>query len=508
MSLQNKVQMYQNIKIMKPNIQRIIFGSSLLFTFLITFPLFQSCNDDEAEKWVDLRYKVEDSYLVEAKNPEPFSFQVKSTAPWEVFGKYDWYTVSPASGEAGKIYNVTISCKENTELDDRIDTINIKSDYWTGKRFVLTQKGTAYLNVEGVDMIDQEGHSETFSVLSNQKWTAKVTDGNVWLSIQSGTSGEMNGEITVTASPNTGEQRTGIVTIYDRHGEIVREVQCTQDGVLLTPDTPENGKWFAMYEQAQQLTIHIESNAEWEVSKENEADDTWYHFEETSFTGSADLVINVDEHEGSSVRTGIIVLSTKANEGATPLVKTVKIKQANPQRAEVHDMNQVLTGAYYGPGDLSVGHYNFYFEPFGNANLSLFIMWKGQADDGGNAELRFHIHNQKTVLSTRPWNGDVYTENSGHAVDTSKPNVLSFEIREAVDATDPTKSWIYSEWILNDVIIAKATSDGVIDHNGTSDTYKVPFERTKAGTSFEMSASGGSITFTKWEYIAPIVWGD
>ncbi len=52
--------------------------------------------------------------------------------------------------------------------------------------------------------------------------------------------------------------------------------------------------------------------------KKNEADDTWYHFEKTSFDGSADVVINVDAHEGSSVRTGIIVLSTKAAEGATP----------------------------------------------------------------------------------------------------------------------------------------------------------------------------------------------
>ena len=86
-----------------------------------------------------------------------------------------------------------------------------------------------------------------------------------------------------------------------------------------------------MYAQAQQLTIPVESKAEWEVSKENEADDTWYHFEKTSFDSSADIVINVDAHEGSSVRTGIIVLSTKAAEGATPLMKTIKIKQANPQ---------------------------------------------------------------------------------------------------------------------------------------------------------------------------------
>ena len=161
---------------MRLNIRKSIITGISLATLLPAFSLLQGCDDSEAEKWVDLRYRVEDSYLVEAKNPEPVSFQVKSTDPWEVFGKYDWYTISPSTGEAGETYTVTVTCKENTELDDRIDTLNIKSDYWTGKRFVLTQKGTAYLNVEGVDMIDQEGNSETFSVLSNQKWTAKVTE--------------------------------------------------------------------------------------------------------------------------------------------------------------------------------------------------------------------------------------------------------------------------------------------------------------------------------------------
>ena len=77
-----------------------------------------------------------------------------------------------------KTYDVTIKCEENTSLDDRTEVINIKSDYWTGKKFTLTQKGTAYLEYEGVDMIEKNGNvPEVFSVLSNQKWTAKVTDG-------------------------------------------------------------------------------------------------------------------------------------------------------------------------------------------------------------------------------------------------------------------------------------------------------------------------------------------
>lgn len=470
--------------------------------------LLQSCNNTEAEKWVDLRYRVEGAYLVEAENPEPVSFQVKSTEPWEVYGKYDWYTISPNTGEAGEVYTVTVTCKKNTELDDRVDTLNIKSDYWIGKQVVLTQKGTAYLDVEGIDMINQAGESKTFSVLSNQKWTAKVTDGDVWLFIQSGASGKRNGEITVTASPNTGEQRIGIVTIYDRHGKIAQKVQCTQAGVLLAPDTPENGKWLAIYEQAQQLTIHVESNAEWEVYKENEADDTWYHFEKTSFDGSADIVINVDSHEGSAVRTGIIVLSTQTAEGVTPVLKTIKIKQANPQRPVVTEVNKSISGAYYGPGGLMPGHYSFYWEPLGKANLTTFFSWSGKAPDGGDVELRFHILSKQTQLSTRPWNGDVYNENSSRDVDTGKPSVLSFEIREAVDAEDPAQSWIYSEWILNDKVIGKATSDGIIDTNGTSDTYKVPFSVTQEGGNFSMKISDGSVTLTKWEYIAPLVWGD
>ena len=98
-------------------------------------------------------------------------------------------------------------------------------------------------------MINQEGDAMTFNVLSNQKWSAKVTEGDIWLSIRGNDGkieGEQNGQITVEATPNTGEMRTGVVTIYDRHGKVAMEVKCTQDGVLLTPETPVNGKWFTI----------------------------------------------------------------------------------------------------------------------------------------------------------------------------------------------------------------------------------------------------------------------
>lgn len=493
---------------MRFNIKTYIWVSISFITLLTITSLLQSCTkENETVKSVDLRYRVEDVYLLEAKNPSTVSFLVKSTDNWEVFGQHNWYTISPDKGGAGETYTVTITCKENTDLDDRSDTLHIKSDYWTGKKFTLIQKGIAYLDVDEVDRIDQSGGTMAFNVLANQKWTAKVTEGNIWLSIESGTSGEMNGVVSVKSSENTGEQRTGKVTIYDRHGKIAQVVECTQNGVLLTPAIPENEKWFAIYENSQQLNIPVESNAEWTVSKENEADDDWFTFEKTTFNGSDHIVINVLEHKGSSVRTAVIILSTKGSEGTTPVVKTVKFKQANPKIPVVKDVNTVVNGDYYGPGQLMPGRYNFYYEAFTAEQVNLFFIWSGSTP---YAELRFHIQNKKTSLSTTPWCSDVYAEKSSciHPVDITKPNVVSFEIQEVADKRDATKSWIYTEWILNDVVIAHATSDGKSDANGTDDTWKVPFDQISAGANFLIRTKDGTVTLTKYEYIAPLVWGD
>ncbi len=507
MSRMNRLHVKQKM-IMRPFNQKIFSPGFSLFALLFLLVSLHGCDaDDTSEKWVDLRYRVENSYIREAVNPEPVSFLVKSTDPWEVIGQANWYTISPNRGEAGETYTVTITIEENTELDDRTDTISIKSDYWTGKQFVLEQKGTAYLEVDWAEMIDQEGDPATFNVFSNQNWSAKVTDGDIWLNILDGTSGQQDGAITVAANRNTGEQRTGIVTIYDRHGMPVLNVELTQDGVLLLPAVPENEKWFAIYEEEQQLVIPVETNVEWVVYKENELDDDWYEFESTSFTGSDNLVILVSEHVGTRVRTGEIILETKAADGATPVTRSVRFKQANPQVPEVTEVNRAITGDLYGPSGLMPGVYNFYLEPFGGAQLNLFFIW---SQSNPYAELRYHIIDRKTRLSTTPWSGDVFNENNNttHDVNTNQPNVVSLNIEEAVDPVDPARSWIYTEWLLNGVVVAKATSDGITDANGTSDTWRVPFSEISAGGTFLFRATGGGIGLQKWEYVAPLVWGD
>lgn len=480
-----------------------------LFAISTMATAFVGCKDEEAEKWVDLRYRVEDSYLISASNPEPIVFQVKSTDKWEVFGKYDWYTITPNTGDPGETYDVTIQCEENTNLDDRIDTINIKSDYWTGKTFKLTQKGIAYLTTDIPAIIDQNGGSSAFNISSNQKWTAKVTEGDIWLSIEQGVEGELNGTVKIIATPNKGELRTGKVTIYDRHNKVASVVDCTQNGIQLDPQIPDNGEWFQLYEEAQTLTIHVESNAEWTVSKENEADETWYNIPVTSFNGSADIQVKLDEHTGTKVRTGVLVLSTKEVEGATPVIKKVRFKQANPQIPAVTELNRTLAAneAYYGPGSMMPGRYNFYLNALNGADINLFFIWNGS---NPYAELRYHIVGNKTSLSTTPWCSDVFNENANciKDVDPAKANVLSWDIQKYVDEKDPTKVWIYSEWILNGDVIAKCISDGFKDGTQSTDTWKVPFDQISAGGNFMLKALKKNVTITKYEYIAPLEWGD
>lgn len=94
-------------------------------------------------------------------------------------------------------------------------------------------------------MIEKNGNVPKCSVcFSNQKWTAKVTDGEEWLSISQGASGMENGTVELKATPNTGAMRYGVVTLYDRNGDKQQEVNITQDGVQIEPAQPENGKWY------------------------------------------------------------------------------------------------------------------------------------------------------------------------------------------------------------------------------------------------------------------------
>ena len=517
----------------------------LAFMALCTTPfVLQGCDDDEETKWVDLRYRVEDAYTLphhdDADTPEnelAFTFQVKSTDPWEVFGEQPdagWYTINPATGDdPTQTYDVTITCQPNESLDDRTDVIHVKSDYWTGKTFTLTQKGTAYMTndyqpVEGLGLIPMDGSPVTFKLNTNQNWTAEAVSEGDWLHVEnaagdegtqtlaagprsaSGTgNGQVEGEdfeLSIWADPNTGAMRYGTVVVYDRNGDVGMEITVTQDGVQLEPTQPENGVYWPVYGEAQDLTLHVVSNSRWTVSKENEVNDNWFEFEATEFDGTGDIVLHIQEHgESVATRTANLVLeSVSEDPSIEPVTTTIQIRQASTDAARTTEYGGVTNngGDVYlsaPTGGVAPGLYNFYVEPF-SANLEFFFMWSGvETSNGEFCQFNYKIMNGSTQMTTTPWNNLFYSENSGRAVDTSMPHVIGIDY--TTETTD-AGTFLGVEFFLDgESHWGRTISDG-------RNEWRVTYDVVKDVACSLLLRTNGPVTFSRWTYTSAIDWGE
>lgn len=104
----------------------------------------------------------------------------------------------------------------------------------------------------------------------------------------------------------------------------------------------------------------------------------------------------------------------------------------------------------------------------------------------------------QTELSCMPYCNDVnkWQPNLKVGFDNTKQVKIALDIMES-PADKDGNTWIYSEWWLNDVKIAHATSDGVADKDGKSDTWRVAFADTKGTGYFRIWAQKGSATLDK-----------
>ena len=334
---------------------------NLILAGLVLMAGLASCTDNDktlvTDSGVDLRYRVNDSYDLDALSPKSFTIVVKSTRPWTITSEHpDWCIIEQEEGEAvadslvhvGKGENTVVKVQyyDNTELDDRTDYITIASDGFVGKKVTVNQKGIAYLNVpeadiEGGLMIAKAGGDLVVNVNSNQKWTSKiVAEGSGktdWLAVSAGASGEFDGTVTVTVQENTGEKRYANVAIYDRHGEERAMIKITQDGVQLDPETFEIR---AGYDQLA-TTLNVVCNTKWSAT----SDGTWFTIDNPDgHDGNGTLNITITQNDGNELRKGTITLKTiAANPGDAETSKEIVFKQAykiNPVR-QIVDNNEL-----------------------------------------------------------------------------------------------------------------------------------------------------------------------
>ena len=331
---------------------------------LLSFSMSSCRTEEEPFNWVDLRYKVEDEYNLPCKGAEPIKFQVKSTDPWIVYSQHEkenWCTITPSSGDDPEcIYDVEVLYADNTELDDRVDTLIIQSDYWIGKWVTVKQKGTAYLKYgEYEPFILPRLSSEPYEykVLSNQSWTAEVTEGKNWLKISDPASGKNDGTFTVTATDNNGEMRKAVITLFDRHGQPQATTECVQDGVQLELDN----NLFKTDYSVKDLTVKVKSNTEWTAELEDPAT-TWLTIAEKQFENDADLVMSLSENNTKEHREAVVIVRTTDRDGAFVVEYKVTVKQAYkpyPVRYEFTEENfpegNGTTGWSFKPGVELIG---------------------------------------------------------------------------------------------------------------------------------------------------------
>lgn len=307
--------------------------------FIALVPGLWSCQfkGEEPVKTVDLRYRAESEYNLDALGAKAFTIVVTSSSPWSVTSEHpDWCIISEEAGAAspadsvlvgrGEKTSIRVQYYDNLGLDDRTDKITIASDYWVGKVITVNQKGIAFLTVPDEDLdisVAKAGGDITFRVSANQPWSTAVSEGS-WISIADGAVGEGEGTVTVKAEENASELRYAQVTVFDRNKVPMVYVKFTQDGVQLVPAGTEIR---ASYDQLT-ASMDIAANAKWQVVKgPDEAD--WITIDTPTGEGNGTIRLSLTQNDRDAIRKSSVLVRNVSSNPDDPVVeKEIVVKQA------------------------------------------------------------------------------------------------------------------------------------------------------------------------------------
>ena len=491
---------------------------------------------EEPMKSVDLRYKAQDSYELAATGAKAITIQVVSTDPWTVTSEHpDWCIISEEEGDAsdfdlvhtGKAEAtvITIHYYDNKQLDDRIDKITIQSDYWVGKVITVRQAGSAFLTVAANELnqeVDKNGGDYAIHVKSNQDWSARVTDGD-WISVTEGATGSGKGTITVHAENNAKEMRYATLTVFNRLNEAAAVINFTQDGVQLVPSVTEIR---AAYDQTS-CEVDVTSNTEWVAVKNNEVDD-WFEILTPSGNKDGKIQISMTKNDGTRLRSGVILLrNVVASEGDFVAEKFITLKQAylvtpvvhifdndeagnwNPQSAVLPSFVAgkgmlFANGCTLQNGSMPFGDYTFYWRDIVAVNSGVRIRAVFAYSDIEEMKFGLRINSSgKNVMYL-----DFNAASSGKS---GKPE--GYSVPENVDFSVPhTFGLRFLPIIGSEYCHVGIYLDGALILE--FDTSEKILDEVKWGTKINMYLSvdsggaGDSAILEKYEYSAPLDWGD
>ena len=175
--------------------------------------------ETQPEVAIKMDTDVREAYNISGINPQPATFSIASTTPWEITGyeAAEWLSVKPASSALSSLStDVTLTAVPNDTYESRSVTLTLKGEgiekVWT---IVVTQgmKSKFYVQPITEEFDGKTADSKAFTIETNLAWEVRSAD--AWLTFDK-TSGVGTGAIetiTATAAENPGVERTTTVTV-------------------------------------------------------------------------------------------------------------------------------------------------------------------------------------------------------------------------------------------------------------------------------------------------------
>lgn len=510
---------------------------------------FASCSNDQDidsdKEWVDPRYRnLEESYTVAADGSDVISFEVKSNMEWSVYNANEgWCTISPSSGDdPDTTYEVVVTYAPNSGLDDRFDTLSLKSDYWVFKEVAITQLGVAMLTIDKEsDFIGQyeDEAKGSLKITTNQDWRVEIASDCDWLTFDStsATSGTGDGSsisdftVSYSAEQNDGEQRSTTISILDRNDEVQYTYAVTQEGLLLTTD---DEFYFFVYDGGD-VTIPVNSNVDWSVELVQST--VWIENLASSITTDEteeplnQITFSLTANNGAS-RAAYLRLTSQMNvAGVDPVIRYVGVVQGSSPTPEYTYFNDVsifdnigVDGwyVYNGAqpdtvaGDEGVGY--IYFSewgrlmsypsgiPYGRYDLTLSDIGASTSSDtfffylqfdnvssnyvgmninGGSYSAKIQKGGSDTDFSPTvytPANLGALIDNDSHAI--TDMHKLGIDIY----LNDET-GYLGYDWYINDVLIQSVTEDTAWTNDAYATIHSLCFGVNPSATGYVYSYS-------------------
>lgn len=230
------------------------------------------------------------------------SVSIQANCAWSVVSSAEWLTVTPAQGNGNA--SITLSATTNPSVtSDRTATVTVRSEEGLQHSIQVRQEKnieTLRLNVETLSFA-AIGEAKILVIESNAKW--EILGAEEWFTLNR-TSGEGNGEITITATENISEDdRSATLTI--KGTTLSDRVVITQEGRATNLTVATTSLGFDAVGSTK--TIVLDGTASWQATSSQE----WVSLGKLKGVGTDELQVTCSDNATETVRTATITITTR-----------------------------------------------------------------------------------------------------------------------------------------------------------------------------------------------------